>query len=158
MGYKYIPQVNNENFIYPNNKLAEYDVVILHSYEMNESSVTGTVTNFVVVSQNSSSITLTYDYSWNLNGARRFLLANGDTSVLSVHALSPTQNYFKPFRMVNNISGTPSITTKSGSGTITMTAAQMGLASFTTGTYSFEFRFIGELAIYPICKSLSITI
>jgi hypothetical protein len=158
MSYKYIPQVNNENFIYPNNKLAEYDVVILHSYDMNEPSVTGTITNFVVGSQSSSSITLTYDYSWALNGARRFTLPNGDTSVLSVHAMAAGQEYFKPWRMVNNISGTSAITTKSGSGTITMTASQMGLATFVTGTYNFEFRFIGELAIYPICQSLSITI
>jgi hypothetical protein len=156
MSYKYIPQVDNDNFIYPNFKLAEYDVVVLHS--LDETSVSGTVTNFVAVSQSSSSITFTYDYTWNLNGARRFTLPNGDTSVLSVHAMTGSQNYFKPFRMVNNISGTSSITTKSGSGTITITPAQMGVTSFATGTFNFEFRFIGALAIYPICISYNVVI
>jgi hypothetical protein len=157
MSYKYIPQVNNDNFIYPNNKLAEYDVVVIHS--LDETSVTGTVTNFVVVSQSSSSITLGFEWTWALNGARRFTLPNGNTSLLSVHAMAAGQNYYKPWRMIYNQSGGANVSSATFTVVaLTITPAQMGLATFVTGTYNFEFRLIGALAIYPICQSLSITI
>jgi hypothetical protein len=31
MSYKYIPQLNETNFVYPNYEISEYDVDILHT-------------------------------------------------------------------------------------------------------------------------------
>jgi hypothetical protein len=42
--------------------------------------------------------------------------------------------------------------------TFTITPATFGLASFTSGTYYFEFRFIAEKCLYKICTTLNVTI
>jgi hypothetical protein len=149
---KYIPQINNENFVFPNYELAEYDVDIIHS--LNEESVSGTITNFTGTSITSTGATFTHDWSWSRNGADVVIANNGNINLLSVHVLAPGQNYFKPWRCVDLVnSGTTTGSTYSGTNTITITPSQMGLTSFSNGTFYFEFRFIGEKAIYPLCQS-----
>ena len=64
---KYIPQLNNQNFVFPNYDLVEYDVDIIHN--LNEYSVSGTVTNFTGTSITSSGATFSYNYTWNKNNA-----------------------------------------------------------------------------------------
>jgi hypothetical protein len=150
MSNKYIPQINNQNFIYPNNDLAEYDINIVH--DINDYSVSGTVTNFTASSVTNSSMTFTHDWSWSKNNAEPFISTSGQIHLLSVHLLPANQTYFKPWRCVDLVtSGTTTGTTYSGSNTITVTASQMGLSTFQYGNYYFEFRFIGSKAIYPVC-------
>lgn len=149
---QYIPQINNQNFVFPNYELAEYDVDIIHT--PNENSVSGTISNFTGASITSSGVTFSFNYTWNRNGADAVISNSNVLNLISVHILAPGQDYFKPWRCVNLITGVGiSGTTFSGSNTFTVTPAQLGLSSFISGTFYLEFRFIGEKAIYPICQS-----
>lgn len=154
---KYIPQLNNQNFVYPNYDLAEYDVDIIQ--DINEYSVSGTITNFTGTSTTSTGMTFTHDWSWSKNGAEPFISDSSQIHLLSVHMIAGGQTYFKPWRLVDLVtSGTTTGSTYSGSNTVTVTPSMMGLTTFITGTYYFEFRFIGLKAIYPICQTLTVTV
>jgi len=156
MSTKYIPQLNNENFVYPNYDLAEYDVTIIQ--DLNENSVSGTTTGFTASTISSSGMTISFNYTWSKNGAEPFI-STPNLSVLSLHMLAGGQTYYKPWRLVSYVSSASTgATTLSGSVSQVVTPAMLGLASFVTGTYYFEIRFIGAKAIYPICQTLSITI
>lgn len=155
---KYIPQLNNENFVYPNYDLAEYDVDIIQ--DINEYSVSGTVTNFIVSgTARTTGITFTHNWTWAKNSAQTFISSSGQIHLLSVHMIAGGQTYFKPWRCVDIVtSGTTTSTTYSGSNTVTVTPSMMGLTTFSSGTYYFEIRMIGLKSIYPICQTLSITV
>ena len=157
MSYKYIPQINNQNFVYPNNYLAEYDVDILQN--INDNYVSGYTTGFTATTATSTGITITFYYNWSKNNADGFILQNGNLAILSVHCLAAGQTYYKPWRIIGyrNTSDT-SATTYSNTAIISFTPDRMGLTTFVSGTYYFEVRFIGSKAIYPICQTLSITI
>ena len=146
---KYIPQINNQNFIYPNNDLPEYDIDIIHN--INDNSISGTVTNFTATTITSTGFTFTHDWSWSKNGAEPFISTSGNLHLLSVHMIAAGQTYFKPWRLVDLVTSlVTGSTTYSGSNTITVTPSQMGLTTFIFGTYYFEFRFIGSNSIYPV--------
>jgi len=155
---KYIPQLNETNFVFPNYELSEYDVDIIH--DINDNSVTGTVTNFIVSgTARTTGITFTHDWTWSKNGADVFISSSGQIHLLSVHLIAGGQTYYKPWRCVDIVtSGTTTGTTYSGSNTVTVTPSMMGLTTFSSGTYYFEIRMIGLKSIYPICQTLSITV
>lgn len=159
MSRKYIKQINNDNFVYPNNFLAEYDVEIVHN--LTESSVTGTVTNFVTTSVSSTSITFNYTSSFNLNGGEAYVNFNYIQSLYSVHCMLPNQLYFKPWRTVSYkklaVVGSPYNTYTSSSNSFTITPSQFGLTTFSNGVYNFEFRMIGKRSVYPICQTITIS-
>ena len=155
---RYIPQIDNQNFVYPNYDLAEYDVDIIHV--PNDNSVTGVVTSFSATSISSTVITVRSTTTWTRNGAEGFIRNNGALQIYSLHAMVPGQYFYKPWLMIDNVG-----TLTTGSTTFTTTnrvatfqPSQFGLTTFTSGTYYFEFRFIGATAIYPVCQSLSITV
>ena len=156
MGRKFIKQVNNQNFIYPNNNLAEYDVELVQ--DLNENSVSGTVVTLSATTVASTGITFSLTYTWSKNGAETFINQAGNMPIVSVHMMGPTQLYYKPFRLVNviNASSTGS-TIQSGTTTFNVVPSQLGLTSFSNGTYNFEIRFIGHRAIYPVCQSVVIS-
>lgn len=157
MSTRYIPQLNETSFIFPNYEIAEYDVDIIHS--INSNSVSGTVTNFIATVTTSTGLTFTHDYTWSKNGAEPFISSSGQIHLLSVHMIAGGQTYYKPWRLVDLVtSAITGSTTYSGSNTITITPAMMGLTSFTSGTYYFEIRMIGLKSIYPICQTISITV
>ena len=155
---KYIPQLNETNFVFPNYELSEYDVDIIHN--INDLSVSGTVTNFVVSgTARTTGITFNFDYTWSKNGAEPFISSSNLVHVLSVHMIAGGQTYYKPWRCVDLVTDIfTGITTKTGSDSFTVTPAQMGLTTFSSGTYYFEIRMIGLKSIYPICQTLSITV
>ena len=156
MSKKYISPVQNANFVYPNNDPTEYDIEIIH--DINNNSVSGTVTNFSATTISSSAITFTYDFTWVLNGAEPFITDSGLTALLSVHMMIPGQTMYKPFRVVRSHGVTNPGSTYSVSGaTFTATPDGFGFNAFTNGDYYFEFRFIGHRAIYPICQTYSIS-
>lgn len=157
MSYKYIPQLNNENFVFPNYDLSEYDVDIIHNIDSD--SVTGTVTSFSATTRTSTGITIQYSWSWSRNGAEVYINPSGNIHLVSVHCLTNTQTYYKPWRLVDlRTDSTTGSSTYSGTTSFSFTPSQMGVTSFTTGTYYFEIRFIGLKSIYPVCQTLSITI
>jgi hypothetical protein len=155
---KYIPQLNETNFVFPNYELSEYDVDIIHN--INDFSVSGTVSNFVVSgTARTTGITFTHDWTWSKNGAETFISTSGQIHLLSVHMIAGGQTYYKPWRCVDIVtSGTTTGTTYSGSNTVTVTPSMMGLTTFSSGTYYFEIRMIGLKSIYPICQTLSVTV
>ena len=155
---KYIPQLNNQNFVFPNYDLAEYDVDVIQ--DINEYSVSGTVTNFVVSgTARTTGITFTHDWSWSKNSAQPFISTSGQIHLLSVHMIAGGQTYYKPWRLVDLVtSGTTGSSTYSGSNTVTVTPSMMGLTTFSSGTYYFEIRMIGLKSIYPICQTLTVTV
>jgi hypothetical protein len=157
MSRKYVGQITSTNFVFPNNTLAEYDVEIVQ--DVNDNSVSGTISNFTGTSIASTGMTFTHDWAWAKNGAQPFISSTGNIHLLSVHMLAAGQTYYKPWRCVDIItSGTTGSSTYSGSNTVTVTPSMMGLTTFITGTYYFEVRMIGLKSVYPICQTLSITV
>lgn len=156
MSKKYIKQVNSSNFIYPNNTVAEYDVEIIH--DVNNNAPTGTVSSITVSGATLSGMTLNWSGTWNLNGSQPFIQDNGTVTTVSIHGMGPTQQYFKPFRLLEEYTvstGTTSAIYSSQS--ISLTPAQFGLANFTNGTYNFEFRLVSKRAVLPICGSVVVS-
>ena len=155
---KYISQINNQNFVYPNYDLAEYDVDIIHT--INNSSVSGFVTSISATTVSSSTINIRHTNTWIRNGAEVYIRPVNALQLYSLHMLAPNQLYYKPWRIIDSNSTlstgvTTFTTTNRGIG---IPAAAVGLTSFVSGIYNFEFRFIGATSIFPVCTSLSITI
>ena len=157
MGRKYIKQIINQNFIYPNDDVSEYDIEIVQ--DINNNCVSGTVSNFSATTVASTGITFTYNTTWALNNAEPFIRNSNALAIYSIHCIAPGQSYYKPWRLVNSRSYTPiTATTYSETGaTFTITPSQMGLTRFTNGVYYFEFRMIGHRCIFPICANLTIS-
>jgi hypothetical protein len=157
MSRKYIKQYLDQNFVFPNNDVYEYDTEIVH--DINNNSVSGTVLNLTATTITASSIVLTYDWTWSQNGAEIWINPDGTQQLLSVHVLAPGQDYFKPWRLVDVVStGTTGNTTYSGSDTVTIQPDYLGLTYLPSGQYFIEFRFIGHRAIYPACGSLTLVV
>lgn len=154
MSRKYVRERIAQNFVYPNNTISEYDIEIVH--DINDNSVSGTISGFTATSDGTD-ITITFNYTWNLNGAERWIGDDGKNHLLSVHMMTPDKLYYKPWRLVSDVSTTNVTgTTITGTTTFTVTPAQMGVASFADGDYNFEIRFIGHRAIYPVCQTYEI--
>jgi hypothetical protein len=155
MSKKYIGEIQNDNFIFPNNNPWEYGVEIIH--DINDYSVSGTVTNFVAT-VTGSSINVAFDYTWAKNNAEPFITDSDLLSVLSVHMMEPTTTFFKPWRLVGNITNALNyLSNITSSVSFTVTPAEMGVTSFINGTYYFEVRMIGHRAIYPICVTYTVS-
>ena len=154
MSRKYISQQNVDNFIYPNNVLKQYGVEIVHN--INNNSVSGTVTNFTGTSISVSAITMSFNYTWSLNGAEPFIDDAGDYNILSVHMMAPSGLYYKPWRQVYGKYATAT-TGNTGSVSVALTPSQLGLTYFTDGNYYFEIRMIGKKSIQPICQTLVVS-
>lgn len=158
MSKQYIRQIINQDFVYPNNEVSEYDVEIVH--DINDNSVSGTVTNFSATTFTSTSIVITFNWTWSKNNAEPFIASNGKLNLFSLHMMAEGQDYYKPFRLVDyeDTSSTGSTTASGTFTSVSITPSMMGLSSFSTGTYYFEIRFIGHRAIYPVCATLSLTV
>jgi hypothetical protein len=155
MSRKYIAQQNNYNFVYPSNLLYEYDVEIVH--DINNNCVSGDVTNFVVTSINTTGMTISYDVTFYQDNAELFRMGNGNYSLVSMHILPAGQLYYKPWKMIDNLS----VSGMTGStihltGTTTVTNTDAGVPSFSNGTYVFEVRFIGHRCVYNVDVNLTL--
>lgn len=156
MSKKYIKQVDSNNFVYPNYGLKEYDTEIIH--DINNNSVSGTVTNFSATTVSYSSITFTFNYSWASNGAETFINQAGNLVLLSVTMMTPDLTFFSPFRTVHVVStGTTGTTTTSGSTSFTVTPSDFQQSVFVNGVYNFEIRMVGHRAVLPICQGYTIS-
>ena len=154
---QYVSQVDSYNFVYPNNTLAEYDTDITHV--VNNNTVTGVVNSFTSGYAGYSQLAFDLNYTWTKNGAEPFILNDDTLSLVSVHMMSPNQQYYKPWRMVVNFSNAnTSLTGTTATEHFVIYPNQLGLSSFTTGRYYFDIRFIGKNSVYPICTSLNINI
>ena len=154
MSKKYIGQVDNQNFIYPNNNLAEYDIEIIH--DINDNNVTGS-TSGLTITLTGSNLNVAFSYVWDLNNGERYINDANQLSYLSVHMMDSSNLYYKPFRCISGYTTTGiTSTTISGSTSIIVTPAMLGVAAFTGGTYNLEFRFIGHRNIYPIGTSYTV--
>jgi len=157
MGRKYIKQIINENFIYPNDNVAEYDVEIVH--DINNNCVSGSVSNFSATTVSSTGITLSLNYTWLLNNAEPWIRNSNVLAFWSLHCIVPGQSYYKPWRLIQSrgSSNTALISNAETGVLTTITPSQMGVSSFTNGTYYFELRFIGHRCIFPVCLDLTIS-
>jgi hypothetical protein len=157
MSRKFIRQIINQNFVYPNNQVSEYDIELVQ--DINDNSVSGLVNSFSTTTINSTGITISMNYTWNLNDAEPFIRNSNELSLISVHLMAPPQLYYKPFRTVyNKATSTITATTITETVTFTILPSQLALTSFVNGDYYFEIRFIGHTSIYPICLTLPITV
>jgi hypothetical protein len=157
MSTKYIGQINNQSFVYPNKTLAEYDIDIIH--DLNDNSVSGFSTTFSATTITTSSITVSYNLTWVKNNAEPFINNAGLLSAISIHMLGPNQLYFKPWRAVHSLtSSSINSSTLNFTGTFTVTPADLGLVSFGSGEIYYEIRFIGHRSIFPICYSSTSTV
>lgn len=156
MSKKYIKQIDSYNFIYPNNTVAEYDVEIIH--DVNNNAPTGSVSSITVSGATITGMTLHWSGTWDLNNSQPFVQDNGTVTTVTVHGMGPTQQYFKPFRLVKDYTVSTGTTTATYSNqTISLTPAQFGLSYFTDGTYNFEFRMVSKRAVLPICGSVVVS-
>ena len=151
MSNKYIKQINNDNFVFPNNTLAEYDAEIIH--DLKEDSVQGVITGFspLTFSGSPANIGVSFTYQWSLNGAEPFISNDGKLNILSVHMQSPDKKYYKPWICVGQVQdNNVNLTYKTDTFLVWVTPQMMGQTSFSSGTYYFEIRFIGHRAIFPV--------
>jgi len=157
MSRKYIRQIVNRDFVYPNNEVSEYDVELVQ--DINSNVVSGTVTNFTATTITSSSITFRFDYSWQLNNAEPWIRNANQLGVASIHCMVPNQLYYKPWRIVDSIAYNPPFQNfYTSTRSFLILPSSFGLTSFTNGTYYFEIRFIGHLAVDPICVQYNVVI
>ena len=156
MSKKYIAQNNVSNFVYPNNKLAEYDVEIIH--ELKENSVSGITSGFSILYDiGTGNINLSFTYQWYLNNAEPFINYNGKLNILSVHLMTNEKQYYKPWNCIGLIQrDDTSLTYVTDTQNFTITPAMMGQTSFLTGKYYAEIRMIGHRAIYPINYNINV--
>jgi hypothetical protein len=154
MSRKYVRERIAQNFVYPNKTVSEYDIEIVH--DINDNSVSGTTSGFDAY-YDGTNITVSFNYTWSLNGAERWIDDSGKNQLLSVHMMAPNVVYFKPWRLVGNVSTTNLTgTTISGSTSFVVTPAEMGLTTLNIGEYNFEIRFIGHRAIFPVCQTFTV--
>jgi hypothetical protein len=158
MSKKYISQINNSNFVYPNNKLAEYDVDIIH--ELKENSVTGSTTGFsILYNSGTGNLQLSFTYQWALNSAEAFISNNNKLNILSLHMMTPDKKYFKPWICVGLIQrDNTSLTYVTDTQNFIITPQMVGQASFTSGTYFAEIRMMGHRAVFPLNYSDTVVI
>ncbi len=156
MSRKYIREIINQNFVYPNNEVSEYDLDNL-VHDINDNCVSGTVTNVSATTISSTGITIQFSYTWSSNGAEKWVDNAGNLQLISVHTNDPSQLYLKPWRCIGNVStGTTGNTSYSGTTSVTFTPSDLGVVSFGTGTMYLEFRMIGHRCVVPICDSIVI--
>jgi hypothetical protein len=102
-----------------------------------------------------------------MNGAQPFITTfaspNYTLQYLSVHCQVPNQTYMNTWKVVETLSTTTSTPSTYTGNTITgnvftIVPSMFGLSVFTSGTYYFEFRFIGQNCISKVCSSVNITI
>jgi hypothetical protein len=156
MSRKYIGQVDNQNFVFPNNSVPEYDVNIIH--DINDNCVSGSVINFSGTTVGDNMV-ISFDYIWDLNGATPYVRNSSSVAVLSVHAMAPNEVYYKPYKTVGRFVFTDIPITRIESGvtpgfnrlSFTITPASLGISSVDDGVYYFEIRFLGERCVFPVC-------
>ncbi len=88
MPIKYIKQIINQDFVYPNNEVSEYDQEIVH--DLNENSVSGTVVTLTATTATSTGMTFTISTTWSAPSAmanflRELYLRNGGQINLPYH-------------------------------------------------------------------------
>ncbi len=156
MSQKYIKQIDNTNFLYPNNYLAEYDVNIIH--DLKEQSVSGETTGFSVAIS-SNNLYLSFTYEWFLNNAEPFISNDGKLNILSLHLQTPDKKYYKPWICVGVIQrDNTALTYVTDTQNFVITPAMAGVSSFTSGKYYGEIRFIGKRAIFPVTDNATLTL
>ena len=117
-------------------------------------------TYFTISSVSYSAMTISFNYAYQLNGAEPFIDGDGNQVIFTVHMMGPTQQYFKPFRMVGQKYDTPVVnggTAYTSFSMGTVTPSQLGLDVFTNGVYYFEVRFVGKRAVFPVCVNYTVS-
>ena len=154
---KYIAQQTYNDFVYPNNNVAIYDVNDVVQ-NINNNSVSGTTSGFTA-SITSTGLTISFNYIWSKNSAEVFVSASSLLHLFSIHVMPAGLTYFKPWRLVDlKTTSSTGSTTSSGSYSSIISASSLGLASFTSGTYYFEIRFIGGLQNYIVTQQSTLTL
>jgi len=157
MSRKYIRQLVNSDFVYPNKVRKEYDTEIIHN--IYDTCVSGSVISFSATTANFSGITFTGSTAWVNNNSKPFIQSDNQLSMVSIHMIAPGQSYFKPWRTIHNItSNNTTITGSTDSFNVTVLPSDVAVSGFTSGTYYFEFRFIGELCYLPVCYNLDLSV
>jgi hypothetical protein len=151
---KYIPQRTFNDFVYPNNNKAQYDVNDVVQ-NINPNVVSGTVTNFVATLVGGS-LKVDFNYTWSKNGAEVFINQLNEVAVLSLHVMPAGVTYFKPWRCVDNLDAVSGSTSASGAYSGTFSPSLLGLPSLTSGVYYFEIRMIGLLQNYIITQQYTV--
>ena len=158
MSKRYIPQTPNNDFVYPNNDRVEYDQEIVHN--INDNVVSGTVSGLTLsydVLGDPTELILEYDFSWLRNNAEIWVRENGYIGILSIHMLTPDQEYFKPWRMIDSLSNSnPAVTGVTSSVARLLSPSDFQVPSWPIGVYTFEFRFIGLKENYVVCQTATL--
>ena len=160
MSRKYIGQINNSSFVFPNNYLAEYDQEIIHDLDPQSIEITTFTVNSVTGTTNL--LTVNFDYGIDFNGAQKFLSDDtaGFANIFTIHMLAPNQVYYKPWRTVyfnENVSGNTLYTGATQSFSVTSTQMGLGTSGFTNGTYVFEFRAIGKKQVVTALATVTVS-
>lgn len=147
MSKKYITDVVNNNFVYPNNTQYELGQEVVQNINQNQN--TGVVNSFTAT-VSGSNINISYQLTTNFNNAEQFKTVTGQTSLFSIHMMPQGDISFKPWKLVSSATALNPAQTVVTNGSATITPASMGLTYFLNGTYYFEIRFIAQNSIYPV--------
>ena len=154
MSKKYITDVINNNFVYPNNTQYELGQEVVQN--INQNQQTGTVNSFTATASGSN-ISISYQVTTNLNNAEQFKTVTGQTSLFSIHMMVAGEVAFKPWKLISSYTALNPPQTGVTSGSVTVTPASMGVPYFLNGDYYFEIRFIGQNSIYPVTISRTVS-
>jgi hypothetical protein len=154
MSKKYITDVINNNFVYPNNTQYELGQEIVQNINQNQN--TGTVQSFTA-SASGSNLSISYELFINLNNVEQFKTVTNQTGMYSIHMMAPGEISFKPWKLIESFATTNPPQTGVTSGSETITPEFVGLTYFPNGVYYFEIRFISQNSIYPVTISRTIT-
>lgn len=158
MSKKYIKQIDNTNFVFPNYNLAEYDIDIIH--EIKDNSVSGNTAGFsILYNSGTGNLQLSFTYQWALNNAEPFISNDGKLNILSLHIMTNDKKYFKPWICVGLIQrNDTSLTYVTDTQNFIITPQMVGQTSFTSGTYFAEIRMMGHRAVFPLNYSDTVVI
>jgi hypothetical protein len=154
MSKKYITDVVNNNFVYPNNTQYELGQEVVQN--INQNQQVGTVSSFTA-SASGSNISISFQFFINFNNAEQFKTVTGQTSVFSIHMMAAGEVAFKPWKLIKSFTALNPPQTGVTIGSEIITPAEMDLPYFVDGDYYFEVRFIGQNSIYPVTVTRTIS-
>jgi hypothetical protein len=150
---KYIRQIINRDFVYPNKERSQYDTELIHN--INNNSVSGEIID-IQTTNNISSLDISFTFNWYLNDSEPFIKDSDNIMVLSFHLMAPNHIYYSPWKTVYYYETTYlNEEVISDFVQFSVDPSEFGLTSFPFDEYYYEIKFIGKKSIDVVCGSFS---
>ena len=157
MTKKFIKNRESTNFVFPNKKINEYGIDIIH--DINDNPVEGTINSISISSYSTDSITIDLSFKFERNGAELYHTPLGNTQLMSFFLMHPDDlDYYNPWRLVSSFSVagvTPSYTGDTYSISFDVTKEDLNINSIPNGIFTYQVRFIGRRYVDIRCGEIT---